>query len=356
MWNGWVSPHFPDPVATSVSPRCTNLSNCNITFSFPMQNAILHPETLKQADTGQVPPIKHTTSGMVPQAPRCCFDQHRHRKGVKPRPLWAATIFRQELVTKNKKDTNFLERNDLTIKYNEPKLNTIPPINNHCKEKSYRSIIIQYSQNLFPICMADSLWLTLPWCTMIGLHVHMFLSNLLDELSMRLFWYKNMEHKWLWAEPFMLLKPFHDDSGLYKHLYRNHGKVNEFGTKVFLSRRLFPSADTASAYQYDFVKRKRCCRGGVLWIRKDIRSNWQLTWTKWLLLKQEDHLHEKYKRGCCYFYSKFPDSFWMIPRGLLGTWTTGNLHPPRPFINQSSCTGEHVEIKCDLCQKNRDYA
>jgi hypothetical protein len=39
-------------------------------------------------------------------------------------------------------------------------------------------------------------------------------------------------------------------------------------------------------------------------------------------------------------------TLWMIRRGLLGAWiTTGNPHTTWPLINQSSCTGEYVEIK-----------
>jgi hypothetical protein len=33
------------------------------------------------------------------------------------------------------------------------------------------------------------------------------------------------------------------------------------------------------------------------------------------------------------------------PKGFLGVRVTGDPHTTRPLINQSSCTGEHVEIK-----------
>jgi hypothetical protein len=39
---------------------------------------------------------------------------------------------------------------------------------------------------------------------------------------------------------------------------------------------------------------------------------------------------------------RIPYSFWMIPRGLLGTRITGNRHTTQPLINHLSCTGEHV--------------
>jgi hypothetical protein len=42
---------------------------------------------------------------------------------------------------------------------------------------------------------------------------------------------------------------------------------------------------------------------------------------------------------------RFPYSFQMIPRGLLVAWTTGNLPTTLLLINQSSCTGENVDIK-----------
>jgi hypothetical protein len=37
--------------------------------------------------------------------------------------------------------------------------------------------------------------------------------------------------------------------------------------------------------------------------------------------------------------------FWMISMGLLGAWITGDPHTTQLLINQSSSTGQHVEIK-----------
>jgi hypothetical protein len=43
---------------------------------------------------------------------------------------------------------------------------------------------------------------------------------------------------------------------------------------------------------------------------------------------------------------RFPYSFRLISRVILCAWITGNYpHTTRPLINQSNCTGEHVEIK-----------
>jgi hypothetical protein len=41
---------------------------------------------------------------------------------------------------------------------------------------------------------------------------------------------------------------------------------------------------------------------------------------------------------------QFPYTFWMIPKVFLGVWIKGNPPITRPFINQLSCTGEHVEM------------
>jgi hypothetical protein len=38
-----------------------------------------------------------------------------------------------------------------------------------------------------------------------------------------------------------------------------------------------------------------------------------------------------------------PYSFQMIPRHLSGVWFTGNPHTTQPLINESNCTGEHVD-------------
>jgi hypothetical protein len=50
---------------------------------------------------------------------------------------------------------------------------------------------------------------------------------------------------------------------------------------------------------------------------------------------------------------RFPYSFWMIPRGLLGTWITANRHTTRPYLKCRRCIYKcshkariHTEIKC----------
>jgi hypothetical protein len=40
---------------------------------------------------------------------------------------------------------------------------------------------------------------------------------------------------------------------------------------------------------------------------------------------------------------RFSYFFWMIPKGLLGAWITGNPQTTRSLISQSSCTAVHVD-------------